>query len=116
MNSNSINDEGTGEDHHMQLDEKVTSSQVESIAEDKRLKRIKAIFLILFCSNFIANFDHGIIPALNTTLKEEYGLNSVQMGSLGSVVYFGNVIGSILGMPLFRRINTKILLMASLGI
>lgn len=36
------------------------------------------------------------------------------MGKLGSVVYFGNVVGSLLGMPLFRRLNIKIILMVSL--
>lgn len=48
----------------------------EAKEAEKKLKRIKVVFCILFCSNFIANFDHGIIPALNTTIKEDYDLNN----------------------------------------
>ena len=60
------------------------------------------------------NFDHGIIPALNTTLKKEFSLNNMEMGSLGSMVYLGNMIGSIFGMPAFRCIKTKYILVSAL--
>jgi len=51
------------------------------------------IFALLFITNFIGNFDHGIVPAINTVLKDEFNLNNVQVGSLGSLVYLGCVVG-----------------------
>ena len=62
----------------------------------------------------MVNFDHGILPALNTIIKTEFDLDDVQMGALGSVVYLGNVVGSLLGMPLFKYFSTKWILACSL--
>jgi len=36
------------------------------------------------------------------------------MGSLGSVVYLGNVVGSLIGMPLFKYYDTKKILILAL--
>jgi len=42
---------------------------------------------------YVARTDQGIVPALNTTLKQEFGFSSTQIGVLGSVVYIGAVTG-----------------------
>jgi hypothetical protein len=42
---------------------------------------------------FVARTDQGIIPALNSTLKEEFKFTSVQLGKMGSAVYIGAVSG-----------------------
>jgi hypothetical protein len=39
------------------------------------------------------NFDHGIIPAATTALKEDLKISNVNLGLLGSLVYLGLVLG-----------------------
>jgi len=62
--------------------------------------------------NFIRVFDNGILPALTTTLKEEEGFTNLQIGSLGSLVYMGEVTGSIIAMPVYQKVPVKIVLLA----
>lgn len=78
------------------------------------MKRIKCVFALLFTSYFVCRFDHGIIPALNTTLKNEFGFTNIEMGSLGSAVFMGNVAGSLIGMPMFNYCPTKMVLVCCL--
>ena len=51
--------------------------------------------------NFIRVFDNGILPAMIVTLKEDYGMDEVQLGYLGSLVFIGEVAGSLIAMPIF---------------
>jgi len=64
-------------------------------------KRLTTIFIFLFLMNLIRVFDNGIIPAIATTLKEREGLTDVQVGTLGSLVYIGEVVGSLLAVPAY---------------
>ena len=66
--------------------------------------------------NFFRVFDNGIVPALTTTLKEEYGFDDVRVGSLGSLVYVGEVTGSLLAMPVFSKIPIKLVLLGCLAL
>ena len=59
------------------------------------------MFAFLLLMNLIRVFDHGIIPALATTLKQNEGLSDVQVGALGSLVYIGEVVGSLLAIRLY---------------
>jgi hypothetical protein len=59
----------------------------------ERHKVLSKIFLMLFICMFVARTDQGIIPALNTTLKQKFNFTSVQLGKLGSCVYIGAVTG-----------------------
>ena len=58
--------------------------------------------------------DNGIMPAIATTLKEGKALNDVEVGSLGSFVYVGEVLGSILAIPAFKKIPVKFILLTSI--
>ena len=51
--------------------------------------------------NFIRVFDNGILPAMTVTLKEENGIDEVKLGTLGSLVYVGEVAGSVIAMPVY---------------
>jgi MFS family permease len=62
--------------------------------------------------NFIRVFDNGIIPATTTTLKEQSGLSSLEVGSLGSLVYVGEVIGSMIAIPVYQKVPVKFVLLA----
>ena len=40
------------------------------------------------------NSDHGILPAALVEIGNDYSFGPVELGSLGSYVYFGFVVGS----------------------
>ena len=39
------------------------------------------------------NIDHGILPAATTPLRQELGLDDLNLGLIGSLVYLGLVLG-----------------------
>ena len=63
---------------------------------------ISTLVFILFLSNLFFNIDMGILPAGSIKIKEDLGLDNVRFGTLGSVVYFGQMIGSILSSFIMR--------------
>ena len=71
-----------------------------------KLKR-KMIFLLIFLLNILINIDHGAIPAATTILKRELGLDNVSMGTIGSLVYLGLVLGAISAGPIFSSYSSK---------
>ena len=54
--------------------------------------------------NFIRVFDNGILPSMTTAMKEDLGLNDLQVGTLGSLVYVGEVTGSLIAMPVYQKV------------
>ena len=59
-------------------------------------KVIGIIIYALFFANLFFNIDMGILPAGSIKIKKELDLTNSQYGMLGSVVYFGQVLGSAL--------------------
>lgn len=53
------------------------------------------VFLFVFILNMAANVDHGAIPACTKVIKDELLLTNKQLGSLGSIVFFGIVTGKL---------------------
>lgn len=85
-----------------------------SEADQKHQARIKRIFIFLFLLNMIRTIDNGIMPAIATTLKDVDGLTDIEVGSLGSFVYIGEVIGSIIAIPVYKKIPVKFVLLATI--
>ena len=79
-----------------------------------RNRQRSLVFLLLFLALFAARTDQGVIPAIATTLKKEFNMNSVSIGSLGSMVYLGAVVGSLIAIPLLDFLPTKLALMSCL--
>ena len=88
----------------------------ESARTEEELKRyrkkISMTFLFLFIMNFIRVFDNGILPAMTTSMKEELDLKDLQVGTLGSLVYIGEVTGSLIAMPTYQKVAPKFVLLA----
>lgn len=74
------------------------------IREDSHLppgfdpKIIKLCVYVQFFANLFVNVDMGILPAGSIKIKEELGMHNSEFGVLGSVVYFGQTIGSALAL------------------
>jgi len=63
------------------------------------------------------NFDHGALPAALVEMREDLKFSKTNMGSLGSYVYFGFVIGSISNMTILTdRFSDKFILSASFAL
>ena len=52
--------------------------------------------MVQFFANLFVNIDMGILPAGSVKIKEELKIENTRFGFLGSVVYFGQTIGSAL--------------------
>ena len=66
-------------------------------------KTVLIIGLFFVACNILLNFDNGALPACLTEVMGELGYGKVTMGSLGSYVYFGFVIGSLVNGSVFVR-------------
>ena len=74
------------------------------------MKKKVLVFAVLFLTMYVSRTDQGILPALNSTLKKEFGMSNIELGSLGSMVYFGAFVGSMVAIPLFDLFPTKLVL------
>eukprot|EP01017_Pseudomicrothorax_dubius_P035288 TRINITY_DN491_c0_g1_i4.p1 TRINITY_DN491_c0_g1~~TRINITY_DN491_c0_g1_i4.p1 ORF type:complete len:611 (+),score=66.14 TRINITY_DN491_c0_g1_i4:84-1916(+) len=67
----------------------------------------KRIYMSILLVNILVNLDHGILPAATKEIRRDLKLNDVELGVLGSIVYLGLVLGSILAGYLFQKYTTK---------
>ena len=49
----------------------------------------------------------GILPAASVFIKEELDIENAKFGALGSVVYFGQTLGSVLASGVLQKYNPK---------
>jgi hypothetical protein len=45
--------------------------------------------------NILNNIDHGVLPAGSITIKQDLGMDNLQYGLIGSAVFAGLSVGSI---------------------
>ena len=73
----------------------------ESSSEDELNPVIlNVIFCHLIIANLLINFDHGTIPAALTELRNDLNISNADIGSLGSLVFFGLTLGATITSPL----------------
>lgn len=68
------------------------------------------MFRALFFFDLCVNIDHGAIPACLHEMKKDLGLAGAQVGSFGSLVFFGLGVGSALTSLIIGRISYKMLI------
>jgi MFS family permease len=69
--------------------------------------RRKVIFLLIFFVNVLINIDHGAIPAATTIMKRDLDLDNIELGTIGSLVYLGLVLGAMSAGPIFNMYGSK---------
>ena len=69
--------------------------------------KIKSIYYVIAFCNILVNLDHGIIPAATKEIKKDLNIAEVELGLLGSIVYGGLLLGSLLAGQLFQKFNSK---------
>jgi sugar phosphate permease len=55
---------------------------------------IYLIFVVIFFSNVFINVDHGSLPGCTNQIKADLGIENLEFGILGSIVYGGLTLGS----------------------
>ena len=70
-------------------------------------KRRFYVFLLLALTNILLNMDHGTIPAASNEIMEELKVEEAILGTFGSLVYLGNLIGAFLLIKLIDSTNRK---------
>lgn len=71
---------------------------------------VKLCFFVIFYLNLVVNIDHGVMPAGAITIKTYLGVSNTEYGLLGSIVFFGLVLGSLAATFVFNVVNTKVII------
>jgi fucose permease len=76
-------------------------------------KSIGVVFWFMVIIYMFINVDHGALPCATVALKEDLNIDNVQLGSLGSLVFFGIVIGSICAAFILSKMSYRSVLCLS---
>lgn len=87
----------------------ITSAKGIMLTKKKRMM----IFLILTAVNILLNMDHGTIPAASVEIKNDLNINDTTLGTFGSLVYFGNLIGALFVTKMIDIFDRKVLSIAT---
>jgi MFS family permease len=74
----------------------------------------KLTFFLLFIINLLVNLDHGAIPAGTTELMNDLKIDHVTLGTIGSMIFLGLTLGSVIAGPLFSSYSPKIIVIMGL--
>jgi predicted MFS family arabinose efflux permease len=89
-------------------------SQIEMVDLGYSRSIITLTCYFLLFGSLLNNFDHGALPSALTDIKRDLNFTNVMMGSLGSYVFCGFVVGSIASTFMIDIFSYKILLCLSM--
>ena len=64
---------------------------------------VYSIFLVVFIANILINIDHGALPGCYEQIMQKLEINKLQYGVLGSFVFAGLTLGSIVSTALYSK-------------
>ena len=70
-------------------------------------KKRMYVFILLSLTNVVLNLDHGTIPAASNEIMKELNIDEATLGTFGSLVYFGFLLGSLLLIKIIDSFNRK---------
>ena len=76
----------------------------------------KFIYCLICLINIFINLDRGAIPAATTVIKDKNKITNAELGMIGSLIYFGLILGSFSGGYFFSKYASKWLVITSLFI
>ena len=74
---------------------------------------MKFVFGVMFLTSFMVRMGQGIIPAIVIPLRDDFHLTNTELGTLGSLIYAGGILGSLVAMPCFQYFRTKNVILTS---
>ncbi|ANQ07273.1 Uncharacterized protein PCOAH_00017570 [Plasmodium coatneyi] len=102
-------DENKGENDY-QFSTKIIQ-QLRSKATNEHILQLTLILMI--CISVLCNYDHGAIPVTLEEIQKDFPLSYIEQSLLGSLVYFGLIIGTIIASVLFELLTAKLLISIS---
>lgn len=76
---------------------------------------IRRIYYVVAFCNILVNLDHGIIPAATKEIKIDLNIAEVELGLLGSIVYAGLLLGSLVAGQIFQRFASKSIIVVTVA-
>ena len=67
------------------------------------------LFAVLLLLYFLVHAEHGSIPAATDTISKEFGLEKIDLGVLGSLIFVGLTFGGGVAGYLYKTQNPKVL-------
>ena len=97
---------------------KSRTSRLEELIEQENIVELSpkgrnVVFIFYLISNILISMDHGSIPASINELRQLTSYDQ-SIGLFGSLVYLGNIFGSMIFFSYINTFNRKILLLISL--
>ena len=97
---------------------KTKNSRLEELIDQENLIKLSPkgrniVFILYLVSNILISMDHGSIPASINELRQLTSYDQ-SIGLFGSLVYLGNIFGSMIFFSYINTFNRKILLLISL--
>ena len=77
-------------------------------------KKRKFIFLLICLINILINLDRGAIPAATTEIKDKNNISNAELGMVGSLLFLGLTLGSLMGGYFFSKYSSKWVVIISL--
>ena len=84
----------------------VEKSEVEKMIDIKFSKifnqfEVFTVFTLLVFTSMSCNMDNGILSGAAENIKQDLSIENLQFGMLGTIIFLGLSIGSLLGMKIF---------------
>lgn len=68
------------------------------------------LFSLIIGITLSVNMDHGTIPAATIEIQRDLVITEEELGLFGSLVYLGNLIGSVVSISIINKYNRKLLI------
>ena len=95
---------------------KVHQNKAYSYRRPFSKQKRKFIYVLICLINIFINLDRGAIPAGTTEIKDKNKISNAELGMIGSLIYFGLILGSLSGGYFFSKYSSKWLVISSLFI
>ncbi|KOB59678.1 hypothetical protein PFHG_01437 [Plasmodium falciparum HB3] len=93
----------------------LTKKLIETFNKKKSSEHILTLTLsLMICISILCNYDHGAIPVTLEEIQKDFPLSYIEQSLLGSLVYFGLIIGTIMASILFELLSAKLLVTISI--
>lgn len=113
MESNKIKETPSSGHKRIVSNSTITEQTPKSKVKFNNKERL-IVFICLSTMNILLNMDHGTIPAATKEIQNDLQINELILGSFGSLVYLGNLIGALFLTKIIDVFNRRVLTIGSI--
>ena len=113
---NKVDEEAEEYEDSSESEEKEVEEEVDLEEIGLSNRAAKFVFFYFLSLLILFNVDHGAVPAALTEIQDELGYSKTQLGTMGSLVFLGIVIGSVTAAFFLDRFPIKrVIMLAIIG-